>query len=132
MKTKYFSIEFIKLMMQNYKHSADLIITSVSEFSIDNSASILVTLTSATSDEFIGHYGLKVDYTYEGKSFSKKMVMKVKPHGLAISDMLNGLSSMCSEEVHEQYKHIKDETGFYNTHDKEINIMTHAESHMFP
>ncbi len=118
--------------MRNYRYSSDLIINHITEFSVDNSASILVTLTSASSDEFIGHFGLVIDFTYEGKSYSKKMVMKVKPHGSAISDMLNGLSAMCSNDVHEQYKHIKEETGFYNTHDKEIKVFLHAQSDMFP
>lgn len=118
--------------MQNYHYSGNLSIHEVSEFNIDNSASILVSLTSASSDEFIGHFGLAIHYTYEGISYQKKMVMKVKPHGRAISDMLNGLSSLCSEDVHNQYNTIKDETGFYHTHDKEISILTKATSQMFP
>ena len=53
-------------------------VNAVELFDIDNSASILVTLTSQNSDEFIGHYGLKVSYTENNIPYSRKMVMKVK------------------------------------------------------
>lgn len=129
---KYFSVDFIQKMMQNYADSTQIEVTNVELFAIDNSASILVTLTSESSDEFIGHFGLQVSYSLNGNPVVSKMVMKVKPHGVAISDMLSGLSGMCSEAVHREYSKIKNYTGFYNTHDKEIFIYTEEKCNMFP
>lgn len=129
---KYFSAEFIKKMMLNYAPTSKIEVNEVKLFSIDNSASILVTLTSESSDEFIGHFGLEVAYLLDGEEKHSKMVMKVKPHGVAISDMLSGLSGMCCESVHQEYSKVKNNTGFYNTHDKEIFIYTEQKSDMYP
>lgn len=131
-KEKYFSADFIREMLSKQHSSSEINVESVAQFDIDNSASILVTLTSANSDAFIGHFGISVTFSIDGYSTTQKMVMKVKPHGTAISDMLNGLSSMCSEEVHEEYEKVKNSTGFYDTHDKEIFIYESASSNMFP
>lgn len=131
-KEKYFSPAFIKEMMMNAHPSSSLKVNHTELFSIDNSASILVTLTSESSDEFIGHFGIHVNYTKEGSVHEQKMVMKVKPHGKAISDMLAGLSGMCSSDVQQEYDKVKDLTGFYDTHDKEIIIYTEKKSSMFP
>lgn len=131
-KEKYFSSEFISSMMKNSMPNSAIEIFKVEQFSIDNSASILVTLTSANSEEFIGHFGLKVLFSIDGIQQTKNLVMKVKPHGKAVSDMLNGLSQMCSEEVYTQYTYVKDITGFYDTHDKEIIIYNSTDSDVFP
>ncbi len=131
-KEKYFSKEFIHEMLIKNNVTSEINVYDVEQFDIDNSASILVTLTSESSDEFIGHFGIRVTYSINGNTATKKMVMKVKPHGTAISEMLNGLSSMCSEDVHKEYEKVKNITGFYDTHDKEIFIYENASSNMFP
>lgn len=130
-KDKYFSEAFIQEMMKNH-HANEIKVNAVELFDIDNSASILVTLTSQNSDEFIGHYGLKVSYTENNIPYSRKMVMKVKPHGKAISDMLAGLAGLCNESLHKEYNSIKDKTGFYFTHDKEIEIYKQKQHDFFP
>ncbi len=131
-KEYYFTKEFISEIM-NARFKGEVVsIEAVKRFEIDNSASILVTLTSASSDEFIGHYGIEVDYSIDQTKFKKKMVMKVKPHGRAISDMLAGLSNLCSEELYKNYHPVKEITGFQNTHDKEINIYKTYNFDFFP
>lgn len=131
-KEYYFTKEFISEIMSTRYEGKNISVKSVSRFEIDNSASILVTLTSASSDSFIGHYGLEVDYIVDQKSYKRKMVMKVKPHGRAISEMLSGLSNLCSEEVYKTYHPVKEITGFQNTHDKEINIYKSHTADFFP
>jgi Phosphotransferase enzyme family len=130
-KDRYFSNAFIQEMMNNH-HSTEINVTNIELFDIDNSASILVTLTSQNSDEFIGHFGLKISYTENNLSYSKKMVMKVKPHGRVISDMLAGLSGLCNERLQKEYGIIKDKTGFYYTHDKEIELYKQHKHTFFP
>lgn len=131
-KQNYFNTEFISTMMKNSKPNSEIEVFELEQFDIDNSASILVTLTSASSDEFIGHFGLKVSYSIDGIHQTRNLVMKVKPKGKAISDMLNGLSQLCSEEVYAQYNTVKDLTGFHDTHDKEIIIYNEYNSPIFP
>jgi hypothetical protein len=130
-KEKYFSKDFVQQMMLNYS-SEPIVVQNVKLFDIDNSASILVTLTSASSTEFIGHFGIEVEYLQDQKLHTKKMVMKVKPHGKAISDMLAGLSTYCNPTLEKAYHEIKDLTGFWNTHDKEILVYTEKNAPIFP
>ncbi len=118
-------------MMRNYQ-GKPVNVTGVESYFIDNSASILVTLTSQSSEQVIGHFGLKVTYNLDGRSFEKNMVLKVKPHGREISNMLAGLAKMSDPELGEVYARYADRTGFYNTHQRELEVYRHLHRPLQP
>jgi hypothetical protein len=50
------------------------------------------------------------------------MVMKIKPHGREIVEMLNALAGACGNKLAEVYEQYKYETGFQHTHMRELEI----------
>lgn len=124
--------DFIQSMMRKYSSDNTLTVHRVEPYSIDNSSSILVTLTSAGVEEPIGHYGLEI--TGEGASgpFHIDTVLKVKPHGKAVSSMLFGLSGAASEELAKVYGDFEESTGFYQTHHRELEIYEDLQPEVIP
>lgn len=129
---KYLSNQWIEFLLKNGSPKSDIQVHKVTPFDIDNSASILVNLTSQSSSSFLGHFGLEVNYQKDGALLNQKMVLKVKPHGSEISSMLNGLASLCEEPLASDYKEFLHETGFENTHGRELVIYNDFESPLFP
>ncbi len=127
----YLTRRHIEKLMRNYLQGT-VEVVEVESYTIDNSASILVTLTSQSSDQLIGHFGLNVQYNLDGKSFKKKMVLKIKPHGREISNMLEGLAQMSDPELGAVYSKFSDRTGFYNTHMRELEIYQHFQQPLQP
>lgn len=121
-KQDYFNPDFIAELMQAHSPEDKISIGGVTMFEIDNSASILAVLASATSEALIGHFGLAVDYTKNGIAESKRMVMKIKPHGDEIVNMLASLATACGPELSEVYEKYKHLTGFQFTHLREQEI----------
>src|SRR5690606_38969218 len=104
MKTSdYFKAGFIEKMMQQHSSGSGIKVLNVNQFPVDNSASILSTLNAGTTGLEIGHFGLEVDYIENETPKTRKMVMKVKPHGQVTAGMLNSLSALCSEELNAVY-----------------------------
>lgn len=118
--------------MAAYQPEADIKVESVQAFPVDNSASILVSLTAQSSAVFLGHYGLKVRYRKAAQVLERKMVLKVKPPGKEISKMLLGLASHCGEPLASTYEKHWRETGFDNTHGRETVIYQSFDSPLFP
>lgn len=130
-KETYFSLEFIEYLMQQY--SADNIkVKEVKTIPVDNSASILVSLTSGMSEAFIGHYGFAVTYEKSGIMNTRNMVMKVKPNGLEIVNMINSLSQACGGKVAEVYANYKSLTGFQHSHMRELEVYSRCHSDLMP
>ncbi|MEP6261472.1 MAG: phosphotransferase [Gillisia sp.] len=127
MKTSdYFKAGFIEKMMQQHSSGSGIKVLNVNQFPVDNSASILSTLNAGTTGLEIGHFGLEVDYIENETPKTRKMVMKVKPHGLVTAGMLNSLSALCSDELNAVYSQFQDLTGFSNTHMRELEIYQKA------
>ncbi len=97
-------------------------VQSVEPYDIDNSASILVTLTAQQSDRLIGHFGLLVEWELDGEARRDRFVLKVKPPGAEIAGMLAGLAQACDPELGEVYEGYAQATGFANTHIREIEV----------
>jgi thiamine kinase-like enzyme len=97
-------------------------VLAVEPYAIDNSASILVTLTAMQSEQLIGHFGLCVHFRDANGEHRQNMVLKVKPHGRDISGMLTGLAQMSEPELGEVYAQYAERTGFYNTHLRELEV----------
>lgn len=108
------------LMRQWHKQNVEVL--AVEPYDIDNSASILVTLTSLQSEQLIGHFGLRVHYQDTAGEHFQNMVLKVKPHGRDISGMLSGLAQMSEAELGQVYAQYAERTGFYNTHLRELEV----------
>lgn len=118
----YLNARFVQQIMQAQFPDQNISVQKLTLFDIDNSASILVALTSVQTESSIGHFGMEVSFTIDGAVQKKKMVMKIKPHGQEIVDMLNMLSQLCGPELNSVYEQFKHLTGFYYTHLREQEI----------
>lgn len=108
-------------LLQN-KFGSSVQIDELRVYAIDNSASILVTLTSQQTERVIGHFGLELAGAWQGKQQRQRMVLKVKPHGREIAEMLAGLAQLSNEELGQVYAPHAATTGFFNTHSREIEV----------
>jgi len=117
-----FEAKFIEQMMNNHQADHNIVVIKIKPFEVDNSASILAVLASVNSQNLIGHYGLEIDFTRNGLPERKKLVMKIKPHGDDIVNMLNNLATACGLELSAIYSQFKSETGFQFTHLREQEI----------
>lgn len=120
--TDYLNTTFVQQIMQDQFPDQTIAVQDITLLDVDNSASILVALTATQTESTIGHFGLEVNYTLNGLPQSKRMVMKIKPHGQEIVNMLNMLSQLCGGELNSVYEQFKHLTGFYYTHLKEQEI----------
>lgn len=127
----YLTRGHIEKMMRNYQ-GRPVEVSSVQPYSIDNSASILVTLTSQSSDQVIGHFGMDVHYQTDRQSYQKKMVLKIKPHGSEIANMLAGLAELSDPDLGEVYAKYANLTGFFNTHKRELEVYQHLRQPLQP
>ena len=128
----YFTPAFIQSVMQQHAPEKEIVVHRVSRFDVDNSASILVTLTSDTSTKWMGHFGLEVTWQEDERLRTRQMVMKVKPHGREISAMLNGLAQRNGEPLAEVYPDFKEYTGFQYTHGRELDIYRKLSDPILP
>ena len=128
----YFTPSFLQSIMRQRYPEKEITVRSVSPFAVDNSASILVTLTSGTSQRLMGHFGLCVEMQENGQLLTRRMVMKIKPHGREISSMLNGLAQLCGEPLAGVYPEYSERTGFQHTHGRELEIYQHLSSPILP
>lgn len=118
----YFEPSFVQQLMQEHMNDKDLKVSEVAMMDVDNSASILAVLASARTEKIIGHFGMKVTFTANGLQQTRQMVMKIKPHGQEIVDMLNMLAQACGGELASVYEGFKSLTGFQHTHLREQEI----------
>ncbi len=130
-KNPFLSRHHIEKMMCNYLEKR-VAVVKAEPYAIDSSASILATLTSQSSDQLIGHFGVRVEYIVDGKSLEKNMVLKVKPHGQEISNMLLGLAQLSDPELGKVYESYSIKTGFYNTHRRELEVYRHLRQPLQP
>ena len=79
--------------MRNHAPEKDIRVKQVQPLEVDNSASILVALTSGRTEKPIGHFGLAVTFEAEGNLQTRNMVMKLKPSGTEIVELLNFLAA---------------------------------------
>ena len=128
----YFTPSFIQSVMQQRHPERGIVVTAVTPFAVDNRASILVTLTSGTSTKPMGHFGLRVMWQENGQSQTRKMVMKMKPHGREISAMLNSLAQVDGEPLASVYPSFSERTGFQHTHGRELEIYQQLSDPILP
>jgi len=87
---------------------------------LDNSSSILVTLTAAGGESNIGHFRFMLGFDKANEYTELDVVVKVKPHGNSIAAMLEGLAAANGEKLGNTYKAQSQLTGFNYSHEKEL------------
>ena len=132
MQPDYFQPSFVERLMRQYAPEQNIRVLETTLFNVDNSASILAALTAGRTGQMIGHFGLAVTYEAAGQRHHRPMVMKIKPHGNAIVDMLSSLAKGCSNELSVVYDRYKSLTGFQYTHLREQEIYTRLAPAMTP
>lgn len=133
MKTSdYFTIGFVENLMQEQDPKSNISVSTIRQFPVDNSASILSTLNASTTGQEIGHFGLEVNFFRNEKPQKRKMVMKVKPHGKVTASMLTGLSEICGASLSNVYRKHESLTGFSNTHMRELEVYKKKPSPLQP
>lgn len=128
----YFSLPFIERMMRQHAPEKAIRVFDCRPLAIDNSASILAVLTAHQSEKVLGHFGLAVTFDSAGERQTRRMVMKVKPHGNDIVDMLQGLAQACGGLLADVYPAHKRLTGFQHTHRRELEVYGKLASDLHP
>lgn len=128
----YFKPGFIEKIMRESMSDSTIKVLEVTRFELDSSASILTTLNAGRSSAEIGHYGLQVHYHRNGNLRTQSMVMKIKPHGSVTSKMLMELSNAVGKTLGDVYKPFTNQTGFYNSHKRELEIYKNKSHAILP
>ncbi|TAE27586.1 MAG: aminoglycoside phosphotransferase family protein [Cytophagales bacterium] len=128
----YLTPPFIEKIMQQHAPDSNIRVASCEPLPVDNSASILVVLTAGQSDNPIGHYGLLVEYEQDRKPHTRRMVLKVKPHGREIVAMLTMLAGACGGKLAEVFPAFAHLTGFAHTHERELDVYANLPSPLQP
>jgi hypothetical protein len=128
----YFSAAFLEQIIQAHAPDQTIRVRSVEPLPIDNSASILVTLTAGLTEKTIGHFGLAVTLEIDGEVQVQRMVLKVKPPGREISAMLTNLAQACWGPLAEVYPDFAALTGFEHTHCREVEVYQKHASGLMP
>ncbi|HEX8658474.1 MAG TPA: aminoglycoside phosphotransferase family protein [Hymenobacter sp.] len=128
----YLRPAFLEQMMQAYQPGHQIRVQSVVPVPLDNSASILVSLTSGLTQKAIGHFGLEATLHVNGETQVHRLVLKVKPHGREISTMLASLAQACGSPLAEVYPAYAALTGFEHTHRREVDVYQQHPSALTP
>jgi hypothetical protein len=128
----YTSPAFIQQLMQAHHPEQSIQVSQVELLEIDNSASILSVLTAGRSDRPLGHVGLRVRFQDGEREQVRNMVMKIKPHGREIVEMLASLAAACGGELSEVYPSFIHLTGFQHTHMREIDVYKKMPTALHP
>lgn len=131
-QSAYLSLSFIERLMQQHAPDKAIRVVDCQPLAVDNSASILAVLTAGLSEKVIGHVGLSVTFDSAGQRQTRHMVMKIKPHGSEIVDMLQGLAQACGGKLANVYPAYKWLTGFQHTHGRELEIYRKLPSDLQP
>jgi len=128
----YLDTAFLERLMREHQPQKNIHVKDVQPLKVDSSASILAALTAGRSGKAIGHFGLSIIFEEERLTQTRKLVLKVKPHGREIVDMLAGLAGLCSPEVARVYNSYKARTGFQHTHLRELEVYRHLHGPLMP
>ncbi len=131
-KTGFITEAFVERLMCSYAPESRIKVAAVEPLEVDNSASILAVLTAGHSGRSVGHFGLQVTYEQDGEKHCRNMVLKVKPHGREIVEMLDALATACGEELAGVYSQYKSLTGFQHTHGRELEVYAKLPASLQP
>ncbi|MVN77120.1 phosphotransferase [Hymenobacter sp. HMF4947] len=90
---------------------------------LDSSASILANLTAERTAQPVGLFGLEAELRTTGTTWrTERLVLKAKPPGPAICQMLTSLARACGGLLAEVYPAFELRTGFAHTHRRELAV----------
>ncbi|GAA3933217.1 aminoglycoside phosphotransferase family protein [Hymenobacter algoricola] len=118
----YLSVAFLEPLMRRHAPEHNIRVRAVRPFAVDSSASILATLTAGHSGRPIGHFGLEVDLEVAGQTQTRRLLLKIKPHGREIAGMLAFLAQACGGELAAVYPNYQNLSGFQHTHHRELAV----------
>jgi hypothetical protein len=123
---------FIESLLREYQPDRPLRVCRLEALPVDNSASILVTLTAGHAARPIGHFGLVATIEEAGQYRIERLVLKLKPRGREISAMLASLAAACGGTLAATYPTFAEVTGFHHTHHREIALYRQPDPDLMP
>ena len=115
--------DFLQSLLRQHAPTQAAEVRAVRPWSLDSSTSILSNLTAGCTAQPIGLFGLAVELREAGQPWrTERMVLKAKPHGRAICQMITGLAQACGGAVAEVYPAFEYVTGFGDTHRRELAV----------
>ena len=125
--------EFLQTLLRQHAPAQAAQVRAVRPRPLDSSTSILSNLTAGRTAQPIGLFGLAVELREAGQPWrTERMVLKVKPHGHAICQMITGLAQACGGAVAEVYPAFERRTGFADTHRRELAVYAPAPAGAAP
>ena len=119
--------DFLQTLLRQHAPAQAAEVRAVRPWLLDSSTSILSTLTAGRTAQPIGLFGLAVELREAGQAWrTERLVLKAKPHGHAICQMLTGLAQACGGAVAEVYPAFEHRTGFADTHRRELAVYAAA------
>lgn len=114
---------FLQALLRQYAPGQAAEVRAVRPRALDSSASILANLTAGRTQQPIGLFGLEAELRTAGTSWRpERLVLKAKPHGRDICQMLSGLALACGGPLAEVYPAFEQRTGFFDTHRRELAV----------
>ena len=115
--------DFLQALLRQHAPAQAAEVRAVRPWSLDSSTSILSNLTAGRMAQPIGLFGLEVELREANQPWrTQRMVLKAKPHGRAICQMITGLAQACGGAVAEVYPAFEYLTGFADTHRRELAV----------
>ena len=117
------SPDFLQALLRQYAPGQAAEVRAVRPRALDSSASILANLTAGRTGHPVGLFGLDAELRTAGTGWrTERLVLKAKPPGRAICQMLNGLAQACGGPLAEVYPAFELRTGFADTHRRELAV----------
>ena len=121
---------FLETIMRQHAPGREVAVRSVRARPLDSSASILANLTASHGGRQIGLFGLEVEMQADGSPWhTRQLVLKIKPSGREISQMLTGLATACGGPLADVYPAFELQTGFAATHYQELAVYGETRGH---
>ncbi|RZK46116.1 MAG: hypothetical protein EOO59_19825, partial [Hymenobacter sp.] len=115
--------DFLQTLLRQHAPAQAAEVRAVRPWALDSSTSILSNLTAGRTAQPIGLFGLAVELRETGQPWrTERLVLKAKPHGRAICQMIAGLAQACGGAVAEVYPAFEHLTGFADTHRRELAV----------
>jgi aminoglycoside phosphotransferase (APT) family kinase protein len=114
---------FLEYIMRQHSPGREVAVRNVRARPLDSSASILANLTASHGGRQVGLFGLAVEMRADGGPWeTRQLVLKIKPSGREISQMLTSLATACGGPLAEVYPAFELQTGFAATHHQELSV----------
>ena len=125
--------DFLQTLLRQHAPAQAAEVRAVRPRPLDSSTSILSNLTAGCTAQPIGLFGLETELREAGQPWrTERLVLKAKPHGRAICQMITGLAQACGGAVAEVYPAFEYLTGFADTHRRELAVYAGPAAPLLP